>query len=98
VSVNGGSASMSYNYFLFSYVPNTLSMKTGSYTYSIKSWVDELNCLPSLPTYCYVYAPHTSQMDGENGDEINSVNFNQDNGCFIVSTSTGIRVYNTHDF
>jgi hypothetical protein len=37
-------------------------------------------------------------MEGENGDEINSVNFNQDNGCFIVSTSTGIRVYNTHDF
>ena len=39
-------------------------------------------------------------MDGANDEreEINNVNFNQDNGCFIVSTSNGIRVFNTHEF
>jgi hypothetical protein len=31
-------------------------------------------------------------------EEIHTVNFNQDNGCFIVSTSNGIRVFNTHEF
>ena len=31
-------------------------------------------------------------------EEIYSTSFNQDNGCFIVSTSRGIRVFNTHEF
>ena len=35
---------------------------------------------------------------GDEREEINNVNFNQDNGCFIVSTSNGIRVFNTHEF
>jgi len=35
---------------------------------------------------------------GDEKEEINNVNFNQDNGCFIVSTSNGIRVFNTHEF
>ena len=39
-------------------------------------------------------------MDAKDAEaeEINNVNFNQDNGCFIVSTSNGIRVFNTHEF
>ncbi|OHD12631.1 MAG: hypothetical protein A2Y41_09975 [Spirochaetes bacterium GWB1_36_13] len=67
VAINGGSASMSYSYWTWSYVPNTLSMKVGSYTYSIMSYADELGCLPVMPTYCYVYARHTSYLDGQNG-------------------------------
>ena len=31
-------------------------------------------------------------------EEINSVNFNQDNGCFIAATSAGLRVFNTNEF
>ena len=31
-------------------------------------------------------------------EEIYNCSFNQDNGCFIVSTSRGIRVFNTHEF
>lgn len=31
-------------------------------------------------------------------EEINSVNFNQDNGCFIVATGNGLRVFNTNEF
>ena len=34
----------------------------------------------------------------EDSEEIHNVNFNQDYGCFIVSTSNGIRVFNTHEF
>lgn len=38
-------------------------------------------------------------MEGEPEKEtIYSVNFNQDNGCFIVATSLGIRVFNTNEF
>ena len=38
-------------------------------------------------------------MDAINdNEEINNVCFNQDYGCFIVSTSNGIRVFNTHEF
>ena len=39
-------------------------------------------------------------MEGEalDREEIYSVNFNQDNGCFIVATSLGLRVFNTHEF
>jgi hypothetical protein len=42
-------------------------MKVGSYTYSIKSYADELACAPALPTTCYVYGTHTSTLKGENG-------------------------------
>ena len=31
-------------------------------------------------------------------ESINSVSFNQDSGCFVVSTSEGIRVFNTDAF
>jgi len=34
----------------------------------------------------------------EDKEIINSVNYNQDNGCFIVATSMGIRVFNTNEF
>lgn len=34
----------------------------------------------------------------DSGEIINSLNFNQDNGCFICSTSNGIRVFNTDEF
>lgn len=65
--LNGGSA---YAYLYWGiWKPNKLSMKTGSYTYSIKSFVDELTCAPSMPVYCYVYSAHTSQLDGENGSK-----------------------------
>lgn len=45
------------------------NMKMGSYTYSIKSYVDELACAPVLPTTCYVYGTHTSSLKGENGSK-----------------------------
>lgn len=32
------------------------------------------------------------------GEEVNSVTFNQDNGCFIVATGSGLRVFNTNEF
>lgn len=63
--INGGSASM-YLYWGVWY-PNTLSMKVGTYNYSIKSYADELTCLPVMPTYCYVYSQHTSHLDGQTG-------------------------------
>ena len=31
-------------------------------------------------------------------EKINSINFNQDSGCFVVSTSFGIRIFNTDNF
>jgi hypothetical protein len=34
----------------------------------------------------------------DTSEEIHSVTFNQDNGCFIVATSTGLRVFNTNEF
>lgn len=37
-------------------------------------------------------------MDADSGETINSVSFNQDSGCFVVSTSEGIRVFNTDEF
>jgi hypothetical protein len=37
-------------------------------------------------------------MEVSEKEVIYSVNFNQDNGCFIVSTSSGIRVFNTYEF
>jgi hypothetical protein len=36
-------------------------------------------------------------MEGER-EEIYSVNYNQDNGCFIVATANGLRVFNTNEF
>jgi len=36
--------------------------------------------------------------DEINGEVINSLNFNQDDGCFICATSNGIRVFNTDEF
>ena len=39
------------------------SMKVGSYTFSIKSWVDEIVCMGS----CYIYWYHSSSLKGENG-------------------------------
>lgn len=36
--------------------------------------------------------------DGGEAEVIYSVNFNQDNDCFIVATSMGLRVFNTHEF
>jgi len=68
VDVNGGKA---YTYLWWGvWTPNTLSMKVGSYTYSIKSWVDEVACnLAMGSTGCYVYSAHTSTLDGENGSK-----------------------------
>lgn len=68
VEANGGSA---YAYLWWGiWTPNTLNMKIGSYTYSIKSWVDEVACLLSMgSTGCYVYSAHTSTLDGENGSK-----------------------------
>jgi len=84
-ALNGGAAYMIYG------VGNTLSMKTGSYTYSIKSWVDEIVCLPSYPTYCYIYMKHTSQLDGENGSKTySSVPY----GHFGLKTQTAAVQYN----
>jgi len=37
-------------------------------------------------------------MEDSEKEVIHSVNFNQNNGCFIVATSMGIRVFNTHEF
>jgi hypothetical protein len=34
----------------------------------------------------------------DTSEDIHSVNFNQDNGCFIVATSNGLRVFNTNEF
>jgi hypothetical protein len=45
------------------------SMKVGSYTYSIKSFADELTCAPAMPTTCYIYSYHTSDLYGQNGSK-----------------------------
>ena len=37
-------------------------------------------------------------MEALNDEEVNSVSFNQDNECFVVSTSHGIRVFCTDEF
>jgi len=68
VAINGGSASMYLSWGTWK--PNTLKMKVGSYTYSIMSYADELGCMPAMPTYCYVYARHTSYLDGQNGGKV----------------------------
>ena len=37
-------------------------------------------------------------MEADNKEQIHSVSFNQDQGCFILSTTIGIRVFNTFEF
>jgi pimeloyl-ACP methyl ester carboxylesterase len=41
--------------------------QVATYIYSIKSWVDEVVCYPSFPTYCYVWSVHTSDINGQTG-------------------------------
>jgi len=63
--INGGYSS------LWGYLGS--NWKTGSYTYSIKSYVDELACAPAMPTYCYIWSVHTSAFKGENGSYTTAV-------------------------
>ncbi len=55
------------------------SKKLASKVYSIKSYNDEVVCLPAWPTYCYVYWVHTSTIPKQD----NSYTFNQYGHFFL---------------
>lgn len=45
-------------------------MRAGQYTFSLRSYVDEFVCAPTLPLTCLVYGRHTSALDGEDGSRV----------------------------